>query len=238
MPRCLIALGANLGDALSNLSQAAAAVARLPGVQVDQVSRLVETAPVGGPPNQPRFVNAAAAISARLPVDELMGALHEIERSFGRERRSRWDARPLDIDILLYGDRVADTLGVQTPHPRMTFRPFVMGPASEVAGDWPHPLLGRTLAELNALRSSGADAVRLTGFDGPSAETARACVEEWGIAIEDAPGGQPPRLTLCGAAPGPLEGSGPTLWLPPDAPPDLLRQEVRAALQCVWPRLG
>lgn len=240
MPHCLVALGANLGDALSTLMQSAKAIGALPGVQLQRVSRLIESAPVGGPGEQPRFTNGVAAIETELPPHELLHALHEVEQRFGRQRRDRWEARTLDIDLLLYGDRASGEHGVQTPHPRMTFRPFVMIPAAEVAGDWPHPLLGRTLAELNTLRSSGAD--RLAVLGGPSwlVELARDGVPANGPEVVTTldPDAAPPRLSVVSGEPAPITGGGPTLWLPEDAPEETARQELAAAIECVWPGLA
>ncbi|TWT85400.1 2-amino-4-hydroxy-6-hydroxymethyldihydropteridine pyrophosphokinase [Posidoniimonas polymericola] len=240
MPQCLLALGANLGDALSTLMQSAKAIGVLPGVRLQRVSRLIESAPVGGPADQPRFTNGAATIETELPPHELLHALHEVEQRFGRQRRDRWEARTLDIDLLLYGDRASSENGVQTPHPRMTFRPFVMIPAAEIAGETTHPLLGRPLGELDQLRAAGANKLAVLG--GPSwlVELARGCVGANGpeVVTNFDPDALPPRLSVINDNPAPLIGAGPTLWTPEDAPHDALRQDLTAAIQCVWPGLG
>jgi 2-amino-4-hydroxy-6-hydroxymethyldihydropteridine diphosphokinase len=111
-------------------------------------SRWHETAPVGGPGGQPSFLNGAALLDTLLEPQLLARALQEIEIQLGRERHVRWDARTIDIDILLFGRRVIDDLDMQIPHPRMAFRQFVLAPAAEIAGEMLHPTSGWTIAAL------------------------------------------------------------------------------------------
>lgn len=102
-----IALGANLGDAPGTLRGARDDLARLG--TLTGVSGLYRTVPVGGPPGQPDYLNAAVRLVTPLGPVELLGALHEIERQAGRVRRDRWAARTLDLDLILYGHEVRDT---------------------------------------------------------------------------------------------------------------------------------
>ena len=105
-----VALGANLGDALGALRRARedlAALGTLTGV-----SALYRTAPLGGPPGQPDYLNAAVRLETALAAGDLLVALHAAEARAGRVRRARWGARTLDLDLLLYGARVS-------PDPRL-----------------------------------------------------------------------------------------------------------------------
>jgi len=133
----LVALGANLGDARDTLARARTELSRLGSVT--RHSRLYRTAPVGGPPDQPDYLNAALMIVTPLAPLDLLRALLEIERGAGRERRERWGPRTLDLDLLAYGDRQTDDAELTLPHPRLTERAFVLAPLADVAPDWVPP---------------------------------------------------------------------------------------------------
>lgn len=148
--RCLVALGSNLGDRLENLRVGMAELASTDGIVVDAVSKLYETAPVGGPDDQGPYLNAALVATTTLGADELLTNLHRIEALRERERTIRWGPRTLDLDLLIYGDLVSDTPLLQVPHPRQHERRFVLVPVCDVAPELVHPLLGRTMRELLA----------------------------------------------------------------------------------------
>ncbi|MEM9657754.1 MAG: 2-amino-4-hydroxy-6-hydroxymethyldihydropteridine diphosphokinase [Planctomycetota bacterium] len=134
MANCLLALGSNLGDRRRQLVDAVAAIDRLARTRIIAASELAATTPIGGPAGQDAFLNAAVQIQTGLPPRELLTELHAIEQSCGRQRRIRWDARTLDLDILLYGRHVLIDPAVTIPHPRMEYRGFVLRPAAEAAG--------------------------------------------------------------------------------------------------------
>ena len=139
-----LSLGANQGDRAGNL---AAALARLEaaGVQVERVSSLYETAPIGGPP-QPPYLNLAARVETVLPPRELLRLCLAVEAELGRVRTVHWGPRTLDLDLLLYEGATSDDPELTLPHPRLTERQFVLVPLAEIAPDLPLPD-GRTAAE-------------------------------------------------------------------------------------------
>jgi 2-amino-4-hydroxy-6-hydroxymethyldihydropteridine diphosphokinase len=143
-----IALGANLGDRATNLRAALGLISITPGVRVKRVSRFMENPAVGGPPDSPPFLNAAAAIETNVEPHDLLTRLLEIERQIGRVRSKKNDPRPIDLDIILYGDTVIETPDLVVPHPLMHERRFVLQPLAEIAPEMVHPKFGKRVDEL------------------------------------------------------------------------------------------
>lgn len=163
LPVVYLGLGSNLGNRRRNL---AVALVRLePLVRIQAVSSLYETDPVG-PQDQPAFLNAACRAVTGLPPRGLLRHLQEVEREIGRRPGERWGPRPIDIDLLLYGNEVIDEPGLQVPHAELAKRAFVLAPLAELAPDASHPALGRTISGL--LSEVGQDGVRK--LDGPGWE--------------------------------------------------------------------
>lgn len=134
-----IGLGANLGDPAAALRAAFEALARLPATRLLAASRLYRT-PAWGRTDQPDYVNAAALLDTALDPQGLLAALLDIERRAGRVRDGlRWGPRTLDLDLLLYGDRVIDLPGLRVPHPHLHVRAFALVPLAEIAADEPFP---------------------------------------------------------------------------------------------------
>ena len=129
-----LALGSNLGDRLAFLQGAVTALVRMPGIEVIAVSRVYETAPVGGPEQGP-YLNAVVALRTRLAPAELLAVAHRVEDQAGRIRARRWGPRTLDVDVLLVGDERVATPDLTIPHPRLWQRGFVLAPLADVAPD-------------------------------------------------------------------------------------------------------
>jgi 2-amino-4-hydroxy-6-hydroxymethyldihydropteridine diphosphokinase len=140
----LVALGANLGDPLAQLSLA---IRRLREVLSRvEVSDVYLTEPVGLA-DQPDFHNLVLRGLTSAPVYELHRLGHSIEQEIGREVSARNAPRPIDVDLLAYGPLVLFTPTLQVPHPRMEERSFVLAPLAEIAPEWRHPVSGRTALE-------------------------------------------------------------------------------------------
>jgi 2-amino-4-hydroxy-6-hydroxymethyldihydropteridine diphosphokinase len=145
-----VALGANLADPVLQVGAAIEALARLPESKLLRTSSLYRTAPVGIH-NQPDFINAVAALETSLDPQALLAALFDIEAQFGRRRDFHHAPRTLDLDLLLYDDRIIDSPQLRVPHPRMHLRAFVMTPLVEIAPDCVIPGRGRAAAWLPAV---------------------------------------------------------------------------------------
>lgn len=147
----LLGLGANepsmAGPPQATL-EAALSLLAADGVAVTARSRWFRTAPVPAS-DQPWFVNGVAALATDRDPADLLALLHRIEARFGRQRRRRNEARPLDLDLLAYHDLVrGDSEPPILPHPRLHLRAFVLLPLAEVAPGWRHPAVGQSVDAL------------------------------------------------------------------------------------------
>lgn len=146
MIEAYLGLGSNLGDRLGNLGAAVEKLSREPGFILRRVSLAYESEPIGPP--QPHYLNAVAQVGTLLSPRATLARLRGIEEAMGRVRREKWGSREIDLDLLLFGDRIIEETGLQVPHPMLAQRAFVLEPLCEVARDLWHPLLRMTVDEL------------------------------------------------------------------------------------------
>jgi 2-amino-4-hydroxy-6-hydroxymethyldihydropteridine diphosphokinase len=140
-----LCLGSNLGDRQGNLDKALDFLAQR--LRIDQVSSVYDTEPVGAI-DQPRFLNLVCRVYTSLAPMELLALAKGIESKLGRVFGKRNTSRPIDIDILFYGDQVIETPDLVIPHLRLAERAFVLIPLSEIAPDLVHPVNGKTVDEM------------------------------------------------------------------------------------------
>jgi 2-amino-4-hydroxy-6-hydroxymethyldihydropteridine diphosphokinase len=153
-----LSLGSNLGDRAANLRAAIALVNE--AAPTLAVSSMYETQPVDVP-NQPWFLNCVVAINPDMTPRELLQLALQVEAAMGRLRMQDKGARKIDIDIVLFGNRVVDEPGLKIPHPAMHRRRFVLEPLVEIAPEVCHPELGKTARELLADLPAGQTVRRL-----------------------------------------------------------------------------
>lgn len=130
--RAFIAFGANLGDPGDAYTYAQTQIAALPDTRINARSALYRTTPVGVS-GQPDYINAVLAVDTRLTPEALLEAILAIEQRRGRTRASFRAPRTLDLDLLLYDERIITTPRLELPHPRMHKRAFVLVPLAEIA---------------------------------------------------------------------------------------------------------
>jgi len=146
----LIAFGANLGDCEATLTKAIQCLSDDPGILQLSSSSAQLTSPVTGMAagTQSDYLNAAIRIKTELTATKLHELMISVEDRLCRQREERWGPRTIDLDLLLFGDTQLQTEALTIPHPRMSFRRFVLEPAVEVAAEMVHPVSGMTLQQL------------------------------------------------------------------------------------------
>jgi len=140
-----LGLGSNVGNRQDNLDRALDLLSQR--LRTGKVSSIYDTEPIGNV-NQPRFLNLVCQAYTRLAPRELLTLAKGIELKLGRVLGKSNAPRPIDIDILFYGDLVIETPELVIPHPRLTERAFVLVPLDEIAPDLVHPVSGKTVKEL------------------------------------------------------------------------------------------
>jgi 2-amino-4-hydroxy-6-hydroxymethyldihydropteridine diphosphokinase len=149
MPIVYIGVGSNQGDLHKNIQKAAQEIGDA-GALVKRLSPFYSNPALCKPRQapQPDFLNAVFELETDLSPESLLDVLETVERRFGRTRKSDWSPRALDLDILLYDDRVIETEKLKIPHPEMKSRDFVLKPLADLAPDVMHPVLKKNIRTL------------------------------------------------------------------------------------------
>lgn len=140
----VVALGSNMGDRKAYMKHGVDAMNQSKDIRVLGVSSFVETKPYGNM-EQENFLNGCMKIETLLTPDELLDYLHGVERSVNRVREGKWGPRTLDLDIIFYDNLIMDTVNLKIPHMEMHKRDFVLCPLDQIAPNYYHPVLGRTV---------------------------------------------------------------------------------------------
>jgi len=146
MERVFIGLGSNLGDRKKNIENSVDLLVGTKKTNLLKRASYYETEPVG--PNQPWFINTAIKVETNLSPEGLLDSCKAVERRIGRFDTTHWGPRLVDLDLLLFGDRVLNTERLEVPHPQMEKREFVLRPVIELEPELIHPELDLPLKEL------------------------------------------------------------------------------------------
>jgi 2-amino-4-hydroxy-6-hydroxymethyldihydropteridine diphosphokinase len=157
--RVYVGLGSNLGDRQSLINAALGELGARAGIHLLRRSSFYSSS-AWGSEDQPDFINAAAELDCSLSAAELLSVLLAVEDKGGRVRnRVRWDARTIDLDLLLYGQQVIRQPGLEVPHPRMQMRAFVLLPLLELAPELEIPGVGLARTCYNALEKQRVEKI-------------------------------------------------------------------------------
>lgn len=149
--RVFISIGSNLGERAVNCRKAIDLLGQTPAViRIAAISSIYETEPWGVVEQCP-FLNLVVEVVTGLEPEGLLKRLKQIEEELGRTDSGRWGPRPIDLDIIYYGNMVIDEAGLTIPHPRLYERGFVLVPLVELAPDFVDPVYNKTASELLGL---------------------------------------------------------------------------------------
>jgi len=146
VPRAIIAFGSNMGNRRENIQKALEKMEHI-GLNLIKTSTIIETEPYGYL-DQDSFLNGACIVDTVFSPKELLYQLLAIEQELGRKREIRWGPRIIDLDIIFYEDQIIREKDLIIPHPDAHNRTFVMGPISEIAPFFVHPIYKKTVREI------------------------------------------------------------------------------------------
>ncbi len=147
MIKVYVGLGSNLGNREEYLINAITRIDAYKGIYVVNKSGFYETKPIGGPP-QPDYVNCVIELETKIKPQKLLKEFQKIELELGKKPNVRWGPRVIDIDILLYGNKVVNNHNLKIPHESMHERIFVLEPLCEISPKLKHPILKKTIFEI------------------------------------------------------------------------------------------
>ena len=147
LKKAYIGIGSNLGDRLDNIKKAIALLNRHKNIKITQRSSIYETEPVGYK-EQPDFLNSVVQLKTGLTPQRLLEVLKNIEKKLGRIKGIKWGPRIIDLDMLLYENKIIKRDNLTVPHPELHKRRFILAPLAEIAGGIVHPLKKKTILEL------------------------------------------------------------------------------------------
>ncbi|MDO8519331.1 MAG: 2-amino-4-hydroxy-6-hydroxymethyldihydropteridine diphosphokinase, partial [Deltaproteobacteria bacterium] len=152
MHTACIGIGANLGKPLEQCQMALELIKKIPETRLTVASSFYSSKPLlpegAASEGIPLFVNAVCKIKTAFSPNALLGHLKRIEKEVGRKNRGKWASREMDLDVLFFDREIIQTETLEIPHPELHRRGFVLKPMNEIAPDWIHPVLGKTVAEM------------------------------------------------------------------------------------------
>lgn len=149
--QAFVALGSNMDDPATQLKRALQLLGKINSTQVVQTSSFYKTEPLvttAQTKNQDWYINAVCEIKTGLTLDSFYAAMLDVEKQMGRIRTQRWAPRLIDLDLLFFGNKTADTDHLSLPHPQLQNRLFVLKPLEEIASNFVHPVLQKTIGTL------------------------------------------------------------------------------------------